>query len=376
MGDVEKAVVAAVKLYQELNRPSHSTIKNITKMRDDLDTVEAAHDPEDGENIAAEAIEEQDDSSQAGQEAQALINAAAETVAQDLDDITDFASLLAPDKGYDLESQGSRIIELGLDETLMRTLRGQDDFRKIMEAVGRLKLMAGEIKSRLPKPSPTPLGITQGSTLSSVLPQEFALLSDPRTKLLFYTRYLANDLLMYDKRQRQREGKGPIVCLLDVSNSMRGVNERNAKAFFLQMVRTAHEQKRKVAYIPFATKAGDPLFISDYNDLIQVITPHRYTNLGGGTDFDAALAAGTTVVRDEETYKNADIIMLSDGESRVTDQVSKLILEAKDKLGCRIMGVLFSGKWQPDMKALLDVGVECSARGNLSWAEDLLEKVA
>lgn len=397
VGDAEKAALAAIRLYQELNRPHSSVIKTLTKMKDNLDTVEAAQGEGDEENLAADAIKdmqqlvgekiEGESVSTQGydksgheadmKDAQALqaMNEAAKVVAEDLDDVAEFASILAPSRGFDLNDQSSRFLHLGLNENLMRTIKGQEEFRRILQAAGRLRLMAGEIKSRKPKPSATPIGVTQGDSVASMLPQEIAMLSDPDTEPLFYQKYLDHSLLMYDRKQRVKEGKGPIVCLLDVSGSMMGTNERNAKAFFLQMVRTAREQKRKAVFIPFATNAGDPLFIESYEDLLQVILPHRYNNLGGGTDFDQALAKGVKVIENEGTYKAADIVMLSDGESRVTALMQERVLEAKKTLGFKLLGVLFSGRWKKDMKSLLDLGVNCDNRGSLDWAEDLMERV-
>ncbi len=394
VGDANKAALAAVRLYQELNRPHSSVLKMLTKMKDNLDTVEAAAAQEDVEdNEASDAIKEMQQliadkidqelpqiySSGQGEEidsqAMAAMNEAAKTVAEDLDDVSEFASILAPGRGFDLSDQSSRILQLGLDENLMRTIKGQEEFRKILQAAGRIKLLAGEIKSRKPKPSPTPIGVTQGDSVSSMLPQELAMVKDENTRPLFYQKFLDHSLMIYDRRQRVKEGRGPIVCLLDVSGSMTGINERNAKAFFLQMVRTAREQGRKAVFIPFATNAADPLFIESYEDLLQVILPHRYSYLGGGTDFDKALAMGIKVIQEEKRYKAADIVMLTDGISRVSKHVQDMVLKGKDDLGFRILGVLFAGRWEKDMKSLLDLGVSCDSRGNLDWAEDLLEQV-
>ncbi len=392
MGNAEKSAYGAIKLFQELMRLNRSTFKTIVETAHHHDTIDALADQ--APDAAAHALTEYEkvkvslaENIQAGEdsdeEGQHVANAVA-TVMQDIDAIGELSAImqsgsqgggsLGGSKSFSLGGAGERLIDLGLDEELMRTLRGQDEFRKILAAAGRLRILAGEIKSRKPRPLPTPVGITMGGDLSKLVPSEWALASDPDLEDLFYQRLIEHGLMIYKPQLRVIEGKGPIVVLLDVSGSMWGANERNAKAMFLQLTRSANEQHRSIAYVPFASYAGDPLFIRETRDLIHIITPQRYNNLGGGTDFDNAFNKAMDVVRDSGNYRKADILMLTDGYSRLSTEVEKRIDEVSTE-GTRFMGVLFDGEWPENVSSRLDLHIKCDREGSLSWASDVLEKL-
>ena len=178
---------------------------------------------------------------------------------------------------------------------------------------------------------------------------------------------------MYDRRHKQIEGRGPIIVCLDVSGSMTGPVETTSKAMFMQLCKTATEQRRKICFMPFATNCGDPLYIKSHEDLLQIITRGNYPGLGGGTDFDGPLLASIREVQGE--YKHADVIIMTDGYSRVSPRVVAQVKEAKDNTGMRIMGALFSGRWMDDMRGLLDLSVSVANAGDISWTEDFLWKV-
>ena len=154
---------------------------------------------------------------------------------------------------------------------------------------------------------------------------------------------------------------------------MQGARDIVSKAMFMQLCKTATEQRRKIAFMPFATNCGDPLYIRSHEDLLQIITRGKYPGLGGGTDFDDPLIAACREVEGE--FKHADIIFMTDGYSRVSDKVMKRVKEAKIQTDVRIMGALFSGRWMEDMKELLDLSITVNDAADISWTEDLLWKV-
>lgn len=402
MGDANKSAFAAIKLFQELMRPRESVFRSIVEVKNSVQTVSTSDSPE--AEMAKEAIKKiqkslaetverqgpelalrQRDMTGMSESIASEVTAAAsdaskvshavENVSQDFDAIQELASVMSSSKEFELNSSDEQILELGLDDNLMRTIRGQEEFRRILRTAGRLKLLAGELKSRKPKPAPTPIGLTYGNDLSNLVPQELAFLDDPDLEDLFFRRYAESGLLLYDRKRKLIEGRGPIVCCVDMSGSMRGTPEQNAKAMFLQLTRTAVEQRRKIAYIPFATNAGDPLFVESPRDLVSVITPQRYSKLGGGTDFNKALTAADEVITKQNKYKNADVIFMTDGYSRVSSHISEAIRKHKSEWKYRILGVLFAGNWPTEMKPLLDLSVKVDDRGTISWAEELLDRI-
>ena len=384
MGDNNASVFAAVKLYQEMMRQKESPFKTVMESKNNMDTLAATGrmTPEMEELMKQlqEALAEDIKNGDLGEEQEAKqIKLAVKNVLEDLDSLETFAAILPASgtsgggSGFDLSSRNDRVLEFGLDEDLMKTIKGQKSFRDIMTALGRIQLLAGKVKSRKPKPSPVPIGITQGSDLSAVLPSEIAMMDDPDMEDLFLQRYVEGGLMMYDRRQRQFEGRGPIIVCLDVSGSMTGQPEIISKAMFLQLCRTAADQKRKICFMPFATSCGNPLYIESHRDLLQIITRSNYPGLGEGTDFNPPLHYAMEEVKNG--YKNADLLFMTDGYSYVKDDIIERVLKFKQDTGLRIMGALFGGQWNKDMKQLLDVSLSISNAADLSWTEDILWKV-
>lgn len=388
MGDNNASVFAAVKLFQELMRPRESPFKTVMESKNNMDTLQATGrmTPEleqamrDLQKTLAQDIENGDLDDVSGQvEAKRIKDAVASTL-EELDSLETFVAILPADSGgmsggngFDLTNTSDRVLELGLNDDLMRTLKNQKQFRDIMTALGRIQMLAGKVKSRKPKPSPIPIGITQGKDLSAVLPMEFAISDDPDLEDLFLQRYVEGSLSMYDRRHRQLEGRGPIIVCLDVSGSMMGQKDIVSKAMFMQLCRTATEQRRKICFMPFATNCGDPLYIRSHEDLLQIITRGNYPGLGRGTDFNYPLTASCREAQGE--FKHADVIFMTDGYSRVSSSVIKQVKESKDSSGMRIMGALFSGRWESDMRGLLDLSITVDDAADISWTEDLLWKV-
>ncbi len=376
MGSRNLSAFGAIKLYQELNRPRDSAMKTIADTKNNLDTIKAMVGEVNQAQAASDAIQQaQTKIGEAIQDGsiQSTMQQAVKNTIEDIQSIQAVGSIMNQD--YDLNSNHDRILELGLDEQLMATLKNQAAFRRILESAGRLRLLAGKIKSAKPKQAQTPIGITQGRDLDRLVPQELALLDDSDLEDLFYKRWLEADLLQYDLKQRIEEGRGPIIFCLDVSGSMEGLRAEQAKAMFLQLTRIAVDQRRKICLIPFATTAGSPTVVEEPRDLISIITDTRYARLGGGTDFNSPLDEAVQIINVERSFKDADIIFATDGQSYVADSTKDRVLRAKKLLGFRILGVNFQGQWESDMKQLLDVSIMANTSNQLSWSEELLTNV-
>jgi len=407
MGDAALSAVTSVKLFQQLMRPRESVFKQILEVRNSLDTAKAydidvAREAEGAikavQSKLAELIKQQQP--QQGDETSEAVDSIASDEAafstegarqefnkttlaisnasEDLDSLAELAKVL-PGSGYEKSSSYERLLQLAFDERLMSTFKNQAEFRRIMAALGRLRVLAGEVKSRIPKQAPNPIGVMQGRDLAAVLPSEFALLDSPQLKDLFYRKYLDGNLMQYDRRTRLKEGRGPIVGCLDISGSMNGQRTVHSKALLLQLVRMALETKRKFVFIPFATLAGTPTFIESFEDLLEITSARgsqgSYRGLGGGTNFLPPLEAAIEVIGTESSYKKADILFLTDGYSYMQSSELAKIKLSKQELGFRMMGVLFEGSWERSFQALLDLSVTVDANADLTWTEEIFAKV-
>jgi uncharacterized protein with von Willebrand factor type A (vWA) domain len=159
--------------------------------------------------------------------------------------------------------------------------------------------------------------IKTGADLEHVLPQELASLRHPTLKLDFYRKYTERSLLQYDLKTREPKGRGPIVVCIDISGSMNGQPLDWAIAVALGMVDTAARQKRRCKVIFFDTQVKKEIEFKPGERDIHKIMDIAETGAAGGTDYEPALRAAQ---KDIETtnYKNADVVMVTDGFCRVS----------------------------------------------------------
>jgi uncharacterized protein with von Willebrand factor type A (vWA) domain len=258
-----------------------------------------------------------------------------------------------------------------LDEKVMESFKANDKLKKIMRIVGRMKLIAKQQKSKKPRRAPPPIGLTMGDDIEGVLPAEISLLTNPRTKKLFFSKYMDKALLQYDRKARPREGKGPIVCCIDVSGSMHGNPEVYAVSMFVAMARVAIEQKRRAVYIPFASYAGHEDYVRNSKDIMRVAGYHDA--LGGGTNFMNPLDKAMDVIESEGgKWKQADVVLITDGVSTTRDEWAKKYQARMNKQGVRLQGIIVGRRnreWDQVTRSLLTTSVNINSEGGLEELE-------
>ena len=170
------------------------------------------------------------------------------------------------------------------------------------------------------------IGIVQGQDLNRVLPAELALLDDPETEILFYkkliegqlqtfhlqgTDNLFDDQLAEQKQMNQKAvDKGPIILCIDTSSSMQGTPEQIAKVIALAMLKQALLDKRRCYLISFSTNI-QTFELTDIVNSLDKLVQFLSMSFHGGTDALPALEHATDMLN-EDHYKNADVLMVSD----------------------------------------------------------------
>lgn len=390
VGDKHRSALTAVRLFQELMRPKDSTFKAVAEAKSNRSLAATFADDNEQAAAAVEAIksvqenlgemikEQTPDTEGMFKDGEGAYEAAkfAQALHSADEGVEAMEQFIATAEGFETSSQTDRLIELGLDENLMGTFKGQESFRKIMEAAGRIRLLAGEIKSRKPKPVPQPVGLTQGSKLEDVVPQELAFADDPELADLFDKRFHEGSLTLYDRKQKEIEGRGPIVACLDVSGSMTGTKDTWARAMLLQFARTAKEQGRGFAWLPFATHAGNIEEVTSAKNLVDMLVPRSYRSLGGGTQFHPPMYQSISFIEDQKVWENADVLFLSDGDSRISASNLAQLLKLRDQVGCKIIGALFGASWwRSDTASLLDASIVVKNPEDVEWQTELLARI-
>lgn len=201
-----------------------------------------------------------------------------------------------------------------------------------LEMIQRVARLAGRMYSELkgsavrkvPGMSGEVYSVEQGNALARLLPSELAYLSDPSTEILALEHIASKRAGQYAVRGETPRSRGPLVLVLDESDSMResrSGNSRNewCKAAALAVARVAAEDRRPVSVVHYSTSTKvQHLLPRDSKGVLEMIR----TFLTGGTAIGLALdVAGRQV---EELARRgdhgADVILVTDGVSHDTNE--------------------------------------------------------
>ncbi|MDE3074998.1 MAG: VWA domain-containing protein, partial [Chloroflexota bacterium] len=213
--------------------------------------------------------------------------------------------------------------------------------RRLAEQVGRMRNLArSRQKQRIQHERDEIHSITLGSDLAHVLPAELAMIRHPLRRLDFYRRFTEGQLLQYELTARKAQGHGPMVALIDCSGSMQGDPLDWAIAVALALVDTAARQKRRAAVLFFDTRVIKEIQFNpgerDTDKVLQVAE----TGVAGGTDYLPALARAVEIIGDGARFRQADVLMVTDGLCQVAEAFLATLKAEKQRLGIRIWSVL------------------------------------
>ena len=253
-------------------------------------------------------------------------------------------------------------LNMAFDPRVMSLLKDQDQFRKIINLMGRYKSITEGLKAEKVSEKPVPTRVTQGNDLSKLMASEFALLARPKTRKLFMKRYVEESLLQYDSDDEEPEGKGPLVILVDVSGSMRGKKQEIALALTGELMRIALTQHRKCTAIQFATTALRTMELDSSSQLIEFIT--SALKASGGTDFNAALKAGMDAAGQTDKLE-ADIVLVTDGQSQISNATNDRMISMNNGIGTRYFGLNVDGNnWPKNLQARLHLAMSINYRSD------------
>lgn len=242
---------------------------------------------------------------------------------------------------------------------------------RIFKPVARREKKEVEVRStRVPSEM---TGIERSGEFARMLPSEAALLKHPTLRLLWQARWAERALMTYrvegteielieedsesmeEVGEQVRRNKGPIVALVDTSGSMMGTPEIEAKALVLAAIRLAREQNRDCLLYAFSGPKEVLELNLSLRDPREADPLLKFLGLSfhGGTDITEPLRRTLQRLK-EDTWRNADVLIVSDGEwgplrQEVRDQVS----EAK-KGGTRFHGIRVSQRAGEGLRSICD----------------------
>lgn len=243
----------------------------------------------------------------------------------------DLSKGLFNESGFEILRQYADFLEK--DESLnefAETLGKHNRIQRIYEKEVREKVIVKNEWKPKPAYKGQISGIRMSSDISSVLPSELALFSNPATKKLFELKFAQNQLMSFkyetfvpeEKNEIQteeiskekEEQKGPVIICVDTSGSMNGTPENIAKTITFALSKIALQEKRSCYLISFSTDI-ETLNLSfkdkTNNEVLSTLVKFLRKSFNGGTDPCLALEHAVKLLQ-TENWKNADVLMISD----------------------------------------------------------------
>lgn len=229
---------------------------------------------------------------------------------------------------------------------LAYVLKDNDNLKSIAEWAGKFKAIAKKKQKVRYKDSHDRSGITFGSDIERLLPQELAQFKKKETKLDFLRRFTEGETMMFSPKGKEVLGKGPIVICLDESGSMhKQINE--AKGFTLALAMIAKKQKRDFCVIPFSNKPGEKVVCEKGKVMTEHIMELAINFLGGGTQYMNVLQEAMDYIVGNQRMKKADIIFVTDGDPVDIGSIKKdmpTFIKNKEKYEINIVSLLIGKK--------------------------------
>jgi uncharacterized protein with von Willebrand factor type A (vWA) domain len=213
------------------------------------------------------------------------------------------------------------------------------NLRKIAELAGRMRRIAAEKQRTKTKHGVDELAnIMVGDDLSRLIPSELAKLAHPILKADFYKKYLEKQLLQYKLRGREKLSFGSAILCVDESSSMQGNRDIWAKASMLALLQIAQQQKRIFSVVHFDDKVTR-VDTFDKVNVVDIINSVLYFS-GGGTDFIHPLNCAIDIIKNNTKHNKSDIIIITDGNSTLSQEYITILLEQKKKLNINIISIV------------------------------------
>jgi uncharacterized protein with von Willebrand factor type A (vWA) domain len=169
------------------------------------------------------------------------------------------------------------------------------------------------------------IGIELGANLSRTLPTELARLGSPLLHASFLKDFTDESLLQFETEGSEKVEMGPGVLCLDMSGSMGGRKATEAKAVVVGFIRLMHKKNRDAVVIAFN---GRPVWEHHFPkrqalDLKALLALASFQP-NGGTDITAAVVRAQHYIERSPTFKKADLLVVTDGQSAFGTQAATI----------------------------------------------------
>lgn len=213
--------------------------------------------------------------------------------------------------------------------------------RKVARECGRmLRSMTFTRETRSKNVPIEPVGITTGRDIDRLVPHEMARAFDPTQRILWIKDYSGHALLQFEYEGKEPAGKGPVITVTDGSGSMSGEKFIWAASLALALLTIAHREKRAFAGVEFGSPGQVASWIFPAHEDLDPERVIDFTShfFGGGTSIVSGIHEAATILHEQEEFKTADIVVISDGQDSYAAEDEKLRDELRAE-GVRLHGL-------------------------------------
>ncbi len=239
---------------------------------------------------------------------------------------------------------------------LARLLHDNQRIKELAHKMGRNYISEEKKKAtKIPEASKNEVhGTHRSNDLMRMLPSELVNLEDETLEVLFYARLLEHNLLTYElqgvtyingeEQQTSQKRTGPVVACLDTSGSMAGAPLLKAKASLLAIANILKQEQRSLHVLLFGSNGELKEFSMNEVNNSSGLLSFLQQSFGGGTDFETPLKRALEIIKNDEDFIKADILMISDGDCILSTEFIGSLDTEKNLLDCSIYSVLCDGK--------------------------------
>lgn len=232
--------------------------------------------------------------------------------------------------------------------SLMRKLIDSRELRDLMKMAGRMvNLATSALATETTRGVDKLIGIETGDDLRKILPGELWSLM---VEDYFLLRYSEKSLGQYAYAGKETKGHGPVILLVDKSGSMSGQRFDYAKALVIGAAHLAAARNRKLSVVMFnGAVEGEKSFApGDVTGVVKWVISQRAS---GRTNFDAPLRRALKL-QDGSEWKDADIVLLTDGRSKVSESTAEVLKLRQEQEGLKFFVVYVAPLSNPAVDTL------------------------
>lgn len=388
---VEEAHADAERQRAEAEARAEEAAQQMQELADAAQQAEANGSPIEQqiaeENLAATVAEYEAAAQAAAQAADASQNQAAsavrgvvkqlrEATAEVLDQLDKDKALFA---AYGVDE--GELQRMSPDERIALAERLRNDrLADFAKLIGQFKsLQRAKSRKRVVNAHDQVYGLELSGNFERMVGSEYMALAHPALRAQLMIRIAEKRVLTHKMRGRSKVGQGPIICVVDESESMTGTDvqggtrEAWSKALALALLDQARRRERDFIYIGFASKGQQHVIEFKRGettlDKVLTMTSHFFK---GGTYFETPLE---TALNYAETHysstgqKRPDIVFITDGEYRaLPDDFMSRYRATKHRTGVETYGIAIGCR---STGALEQISDNCREIGELTSPNDM-----